>query len=73
MNSIYYVIDRTDNEFWDFEKFDNYLSALEYKRFLESDKVTITANKMEILRLCLYAKIKDITIRIGSGEYERGI
>lgn len=73
MNNIYYVIDRIDPEFWDFEKFDDYLSALEYKRFLESDKVTLTCNKMEIIRLCLYAKIKDITIRIGSGEYERSI
>ena len=73
MNNIYYVIDRTDSEFWDFEKFDDYLSALEYKRFLDDNRVTITCNKMEIIQLCLYAKVKDISVRIGSGNYERTI
>ena len=70
---IYYVIDRTDPEFWDFEKFDDYLSALEYKRFLDDNRVTITCNKIEIIQLCLYAKVKDISVRIGSGTYERTI
>ena len=60
MNNIYYVIDRSNPTFWEFNRFDDYLSALEYKRFLESDKVTITCNKMEIIQLQLYCKVKNI-------------
>ena len=62
---IYYVIDRTDNELWDFEIFDDYLSALEYKSFLDDDRVTVTANKMEVLAMLVYAKVHDISVRIG--------
>ncbi len=57
----YYVIDRSNPKFWEFNRFDDVLSALEYKRFLESDLVTITGNKTEIILLQLYCKVKNIS------------
>lgn len=57
----YYVIDRSNPTFWEFNRFDNDLSALEYKRFLESDLVTVTGNKKEVIQLQLYCKVKNIS------------
>ena len=58
--SKYYVIDRSNPKFWEFNRFDDYVSALSYKKFLESDLVTVTGNKKEIIQLQLYCKVKNI-------------
>lgn len=65
MNNIYYLIDRSDPEFWNIEVFDDLVSALSFKDFIDSDKVTVTANKMEVIRLELYCKIHKIIYRVG--------
>ena len=63
MNNIYYVIDRTDDEFWDINKFKDVDKALNYKN--NNPKVTVTCNKMEVLELLLYALVHKILYRIG--------
>lgn len=67
--SKYYVIDRSEPDFWNIEEYDDILSALSFYEG-QGSKVSITGNKMEVLSLLLYAKIHDISVRVGSDTHE---